>query len=175
LTEFFDLAKPVIAAVNGLAIGGGFELALAADLIVASDEAQFALPEVKLGMVADSGGLLRLPRRLPRAIATELLITGRRMDAAEAASWGLVNAVVSNAELIPAATRLAEQIVDAAPLAVQAVKELLRATESIGLEDAYRALRGGSLIQYRAMLESEDAREGPRAFAEKRLPRWTGS
>lgn len=85
LTEFFDLGKPVIAAVNGLAMGGGFELALAADLIVASESAEFALPEVKLGMVADSGGLLRLPQRLPRAIALELLLTGRRMGAAEAA------------------------------------------------------------------------------------------
>lgn len=174
LTEFFDLGKPMIAAVNGLAIGGGFELALAADLMVASDAAQFALPEVKLGMVADSGGVLRLPRRLPRAIATELLLTGRRMDAAEAARWGLVNSVVPHADLMAAALALAEQIVDAAPLAVQAVKEVLRATEAECLQDAYRTLRTGPLSAYRAMLKSEDAREGPVAFGEKRTPRWIG-
>ena len=175
LTEFFDLGKPVIAAVNGLAIGGGFELALAADLIVASEDAQFALPEVKLGMVADSGGLLRLPRRLPRAIATDLLLTGRRMDAAEAARWGLVNAVVPASDLLAAATRLAAHIAEAAPLAVQAVKEVLAATETLPLKDAYRALRGDALPVYRAMLRSEDANEGPRAFADKRPPRWTGT
>ena len=175
LTEYFSLGKPVIAAVNGLAMGGGFELALAADLIVASEEAQFALPEVKLGMVADSGGLLRLPKRLPRAIANELLLTGRRMGAAEAARWGLVNAVVPAAELMPAAMQMAQAIVEAAPLAVQAVKEVLRATENQALEDAYGTLRGGSLRTYRAMLQSADASEGPRAFAEKRAPRWTGT
>lgn len=175
LTEYFSLGKPVIAAVNGLAMGGGFELALAADLIVASEDAQFALPEVKLGMVADSGGLLRLPKRLPRAIANELLLTGRRMGAAEAARWGLVNAVVPAAELLPAAMQMAQAIVEAAPLAVQAVKEVLRATENQALEDAYSTLRNGSLPSYRAMLQSADASEGPRAFAEKRAPRWTGA
>jgi crotonobetainyl-CoA hydratase len=174
LTEFFSLRKPVIAAVNGLAIGGGFELALAADLLVASQDAQFALPEVKLGMVADSGGLLRLPRRLPRALATELLLTGRRMDAAEAASWGLVNAVCAPDQLAATAQELAQRIVEAAPLAVQAVKEVLQATEQQPLAEAYRTLRSGSLPGYRTMLQSADAQEGPRAFAEKRAPQWRG-
>lgn len=174
LTEFFSLRKPVIAAVNGLAIGGGFELALAADLLVASQEAQFALPEVKLGMVADSGGLLRLPRRLPRALATELLLTGRRMDATEAASWGLVNAVCAPNQLMATAQELAQRIVEAAPLAVQAVKEVLQATEQQPLAEAYRTLRSGSLPGYRTMLQSADAQEGPRAFAEKRAPQWRG-
>jgi crotonobetainyl-CoA hydratase len=174
LTEFFNLRKPVIAAVNGLAIGGGFELALAADLLVASQDAQFALPEVKLGMVADSGGLLRLPRRLPRALATELLLTGRRMDAAEAARWGLVNAVCAPDQLMTTAQALAQSIVEAAPLAVQAVKEVLQATEHQPLAEAYRTLRGGSLPGYRTMLQSADAQEGPRAFAEKRAPQWRG-
>jgi crotonobetainyl-CoA hydratase len=174
LTEFFSLRKPVIAAVNGLAIGGGFELALAADLLVASQDAQFALPEVKLGMVADSGGLLRLPRRLPRALATELLLTGRRMDAAEAASWGLVNAVCAPDQLMTTAQALAQSIVEAAPLAVQAVKEVLQATEHQPLAEAYRTLRSGSLRGYRTMLQSADAQEGPRAFAEKRAPQWRG-
>jgi crotonobetainyl-CoA hydratase len=174
LTEFFDLCKPVIAAVNGLAMGGGFELALAADLIVASDTAQFALPEVKLGMVADSGGVLRVPRRLPRAIANELLLTGRRIDASEAKAWGLINQVVPVEELMQCASSMARQIVECAPLSIGAVKEILRATESQSVVDAYRTLRSAALPTYRAMLSSDDAVEGPRAFAEKRQPVWSG-
>jgi crotonobetainyl-CoA hydratase len=174
LTEFFELGKPVIAAVNGLAFGGGFELALAADLMVVAEHAEFALPEVKLGMMASSGGVLRLPRRLPRAIATELLLTGRRMNALEAARWGLANQVVPADQLMPAALQLARQILEAAPLAVAAVKEVLRETESQTVADAFQTLRGGRLPAYRAMLASEDAREGPRAFGEKRPPVWRG-
>jgi crotonobetainyl-CoA hydratase len=172
LTEFFSLQKPVIAAVNGLAMGGGFELALAADLIVASDTAEFALPEVKLGMVADSGGVLRLPRRLPRAIALEMLLTGRRMGALEAARWGLVNRVVVPDALLETAQALAQEMVLAAPLALAAVKELVNATEGQTIEAAYTTLRKADLPHYRAMLRSDDAAEGPRAFSEKRPPRW---
>ena len=172
LTELFALDKPVIAAVNGLAIGGGFELALAADLIVAADSAEFALPEVKLGMMADSGGVLRLPKRLPRAIATELLLTGRRMGAAEAQRWGLVNRVVPLAQLADAAHELARELVAAAPLALAAVKQVLRATEAVSVQDGYRVLRGGGLPANRAMLSSADAQEGPQAFADKRPPVW---
>jgi crotonobetainyl-CoA hydratase len=172
LTEFFSLQKPVIAAVNGLAMGGGFELALAADLIVASDTAEFALPEVKLGMVADSGGVLRLPRRLPRAIALEMLLTGRRMGALEAARWGLVNRVVAPEALLETAQALAQEMVLAAPLALAAVKELVNATEGQTIEAAYTTLRKADLTHYRAMLRSDDAAEGPRAFSEKRPPRW---
>jgi crotonobetainyl-CoA hydratase len=172
LTEFFSLQKPVIAAVNGLAMGGGFELALAADLIVASDTAEFALPEVKLGMVADSGGVLRLPRRLPRAIALEMLLTGRRMGALEAARWGLVNRVVAPEALLETAQALAQEMVLAAPLALAAVKELVNATEGQTIEAAYTTLRKADLPHYRAMLRSDDAAEGPRAFSEKRPPRW---
>lgn len=172
LTEFFSLQKPVIAAVNGLAMGGGFELALAADLIVASDTAEFALPEVKLGMVADSGGVLRLPRRLPRAIALEMLLTGRRMAALEAARWGLVNRVVAPDALLETAQALAQEMVLAAPLALTAVKELVNATEGQTIEAAYTTLRKADLPHYRAMLRSDDAAEGPRAFSEKRPPRW---
>jgi crotonobetainyl-CoA hydratase len=175
LTEFFSLSKPVIAAVNGLAFGGGFELALAADLIVASELAEFALPEVKLGMMADSGGVLRLPRRMPRAIATELLLTGRRMSAAEALTRGLVNQVVPADSLMQSAMTLAQQITQSAPLALAAVKEVLRATEAQTTVDAYRTLRSGTLPQYQAMLTSKDAQEGPLAFAEKRPPRWSGT
>ena len=172
LTEFFSLQKPVIAAVNGLAMGGGFELALVADLIVASDTAEFALPEVKLGMVADSGGVLRLPRRLPRAIALEMLLTGRRMGALEAARWGLVNRVVAPEALLETAQALAQEMVFAAPLALAAVKELVNATEGQTIEAAYTTLRKTDLPHYRAMLGSIDAAEGPRAFSEKRPPRW---
>jgi crotonobetainyl-CoA hydratase len=174
LTEFFDLGKPVIAAVNGLAIGGGFELALAADLIVASESAEFALTEVKLGMVADSGGVLRLPQRLPRTIALELLLTGRRMGAQEAARWGLVNQVVAQDALMAAANALAQQIVQAAPLAVGAVIEIVKATAGMPIPQAYQVLRAGALPVYQRMLRSQDAAEGPRAFGEKRPPRWAG-
>jgi crotonobetainyl-CoA hydratase len=175
LTEFFSLSKPVIAAVNGLAFGGGFELALAADLIIAADHVEFALPEVKLGMVADSGGLQRLPRRLPRAIATELLLTGRRMSAQEALRWGLVNQVVPLDALMQTAQELAASIVQNAPLALAAVKEVLRETEGQTVAQAYQTMRSGSIPSYRAMLGSEDAKEGPRAFGEKRAPRWSGT
>jgi crotonobetainyl-CoA hydratase len=175
LTEFFSLGKPVIAAVNGLAFGGGFELALAADLIIAADHVEFALPEVKLGMIPDSGGVLRLPRRLPRAIATELLLTGRRMSAQEAQRWGLVNQVVPADDLMRTAHEMATVIVQNAPLALAAVKEVLRETEGQTLPQAYQTLRTGDLSNYRAMLTSEDAQEGPRAFGEKRAPRWSGT
>ncbi|MGW1682511.1 carnitinyl-CoA dehydratase [Saccharopolyspora sp. NPDC002376] len=174
LTEFFDLDKPVIAAVNGLALGGGFELALAADLIIAAEHAEFALTEVTLGMVADSGGVLRLPERLPQAVAVELLLTGRRMTAAEAERWGLVNRVVSADDLLGAATEMAHQICDSAPLAIAAVKEIMRRTAALDVESGYRLMRSGDLPNYQAMLRSEDALEGPRAFAEQRSPKWTG-
>jgi crotonobetainyl-CoA hydratase len=174
LTEFFALDKPVIAAVNGLAMGGGFELALAADLMVAADTAEFALPEVRLGLLADSGGVLRLPRRLPRAIANEMLMTGRRMGAAEAAQWGLVNRVVPLADLMAAAQALAAQIVAAAPLPLAALKQVLRATEAEPVERAFQILRAGVVPAYAAMLRSEDAKEGPLAFAQKRPPVWQG-
>jgi crotonobetainyl-CoA hydratase len=174
LTEFAGLRKPVIAAVNGLALGGGFELALAADLIVVAEHAEFALPEVTLGMVADSGGVLRLPRRLPPAIATEMLLTGRRMAAAETYRWGLVNRVVAASGLIDEAVQLAHDICASAPLAVAAVKEITEATAALDLDEAYRRLRRGDLPSYQAMLGSDDAKEGPRAFVEKRPARWRG-
>jgi crotonobetainyl-CoA hydratase len=176
LSELFDLDKPVIAAVNGLAVGGGFELALACDLVVAVEQrAELFLPEVTIGMIPDAGGVFRLPRRVPRAIALELLLTGRRMSPEEAAGWGLVNEVVAADELMPRARRLAEAISRAAPLAVRAVKEVLRATEHLGVEDAYAELRSGRLRAYETMLRSDDIVEGPRAFAEGREPRWRGA
>jgi len=174
LTEVFDIGKPVIAAVNGLALGGGFELVLAADLVVAAEHAEFALTEVTLGLVPDAGGVLRLPARLPRAIAVEYLLTGRRFTATEAARWGLVNRVVPAPGLMTAARELATAICAAAPLAVAAVLEILRETEGADVRAGYSALRGGNLPAYQRMLASEDAREGAAAFAERRKPRWQG-
>jgi len=174
LTELFDRTKPVIAAVNGLALGGGLELALAADLMVVADHAELALTEVRVGVVADAGGLLRLPRRLPEAVARELLVTGRRMTAEEAGNWGLANRVVPGSDLMDAALDLAGEIRAGAPLAVAAVQEVLAATAVLDIPAGFALLRSGDLPSYTRMLRSEDAVEGPRAFTEKRTPRWRG-
>jgi crotonobetainyl-CoA hydratase len=174
LTEFFDIGKPVIAAVNGMAMGGGFELALAADLMVAADHAEFALPEAGLGLVADSGGLLRLPARIPRAVACELMLTGRRMGASEAAGWGLANAVVPRGRLLDAAKELAARICASAPLSVAATLEVLRETEGQPIREGFATMRG-DLPVYSTVAASADAQEGPRAFVEGRPPRWHGS
>jgi crotonobetainyl-CoA hydratase len=174
LTELHHRAKPVIAAVNGLALGGGFELMLAADLVVAAEHAEFGLPETGLGIIPDAGGVLRLPRRLPRALALELLLTGRRLSASEAHERGLVNQVVPADQLLSAAHELAARVVRSAPLAVAAVLEVVAATEAGSVEAGYRLMRSGQLTAYTAMLGSEDAREGPAAFAERRSPQWKG-
>jgi len=172
LTELFDLDVPVIAAVNGMAVGGGFELALACDLIVAVPDAELFVPEVNLGFVPDAGGVVRLPRRLPRALAMELLLTGRRMGADEAHRHGLVNRVVEPDDLMTTARDLADRIAAAAPLATRAVKAVVRAAEGLDTEDAYAAMR--ATPAYREMLASADAAEGPHAFAEGRPPVWQG-
>jgi crotonobetainyl-CoA hydratase len=171
ITELHDLNKPVIAAVNGLAFGGGFELALACDLVVAAEKAEFCLPEIKVGVLADAA-TFRLPKRLPRNIAMELLMTGRRMGAEEAARWGLVNAVVPSA--MERARELAALLAAGPPLALAAVKAVVRETETLDNEECYALMRSGNLAAFEAMLASQDAREGPRAFAEKRDPVWTG-
>lgn len=174
LTEYFSLTKPVIAAVNGLAVGGGFELALAADLIVASETAKFWLPEAQLGMLPDSGGLLRLPKAIPERIAREMILTGRRMDADEAAALGLASRVVPGEALLDAALELAAVIARAAPLAITAARDILRAAEGLEVEAGYKLMRSGAIPSYQAMLKSDDALEGPRAFAEGRTPEWKG-
>jgi crotonobetainyl-CoA hydratase len=177
LTELFDLDKPVIAALNGMAVGGGFEIALACDLIVASRDAEMWLPEVHLGFVADAGGVLRLPQRLPRAIAMEMLLTGRRMTAEEALRWGVVNRVVDDGgheDVLAAARELAAEVVSGAPLAVRATKAIVDSTADMSVEEAYAALRAGKIPQYDAVLASEDSEEGPNAFAEGRDPEWKG-
>ena len=174
ITEFFDLDKPVIAAVNGLAFGGGFELALACDLIVAAEGAEFALPEFGLGLVANAGGVQRLPRRVAPALAMELLLTGRRLGAEEALRHGLVNRVAPLGSLMSAAREYATTIAAKAPLATRAVKALTRAGEGLSVEAMFAAMRAGRVAVYEAQRASEDAKEGPLAFAEKRPPVWTG-
>ena len=173
LTELFNLRTPVIAAVNGLAVGGGFELALACDLVVAAREAEFFLPEINLGFVPDAGGIVRLPARLPRAIAMEMLLTGRRMGAEETARWGLVNRVVDSGTLMDEARELADAVAAGAPLAARAVKAVVDATEGMTAAAAFATMR--EVDEYRRMLASDDAREGPRAFADGRPPTWTGA
>jgi crotonobetainyl-CoA hydratase len=173
LTELHDLNKPVIAAVNGLAVGGGFELVLSCDLIVAVEEAQFFLPEIFVGVLADSASF-RLTKRLPHHIALEMLLTGRRMRAVEAQRWGLVNAVVTAESLMDKAREYANLMIEAAPLSLAAVKELVRETAVLPLEACYALMRSGQLPAYETMLHSEDASEGPKAFAEKRKPVWQG-
>jgi len=171
IAELPNLNKPVIAAVNGMAVGGGFELALACDLIVAAEHAQFFLPEIFVGVLADAASI-RLPKRLPHHIAMEMLLTGRRMSAQEALKWGLVNAVEPTNNLMTKARELAETIIQAAPLSIGAVKELTRETAALSIEDSYTRMRSGTLSTYEKMLNSEDAIEGPKAFSEKRDPIW---
>ncbi len=173
ITELHDLNKPVIAAVNGMAVGGGFELALACDLIVAAEHAQFFLPEIFVGVLADAASF-RLPKRLPHQIAMEMLLTGRRMDAEEAKRWGLVNVVVPPDQVMAKARELAEIIIKAAPLSIAAVKAVTRATVALDVEACYALMRSGKLEAYEQMLSSDDAKEGPKAFAEKREPVWQG-
>ena len=172
LTNRFDLNKPIIAAVNGMAFGGGFELALACDLVVASENASFALPEVRVGLAAMGGGLLRLPSLIGQKRATEMVMTAKRVSAQEGFELGFVNQVVAKGTALEAALALADTINTASPLAVRASKAVMsRALES-DIRDAMLAhLQYPEII---AMMESEDAQEGPRAFVEKRLPEWKG-
>lgn len=168
LTERFGLVKPVIAAVNGYALGGGFELALSCDIIVATEHARFGLPEVRVGVFASDGGIHRLIRQIPQKVAMGLILTGRHMPAVEAHRWGVVNEVVPAGELMTAARRWADSILECAPLSVWASKESALAGLHLSLNDAIN-----KRYEYILRLEaSEDTREGPRAFREKRKPKW---
>ena len=174
LTELWDLEKPVIAAVNGAAVGGGFELVLAADLVVASESAEFWLPEARLGNVAEAGGIQRLSRKLPANVAAELLMTGRRMGSEEAHKWGLVNWIVPFDQVMDKAREVADELVASAPLSLRATKEILRGIEGMSVREAFEAVHGGCFPTYESMLTSKDHAEGPRAFVEKRAPKFKG-
>jgi enoyl-CoA hydratase/carnithine racemase len=165
-----DFAKPVVAAVNGLAYGGGFEVVLACDLAVADERARFALPEVKRGIVAAAGGLVRLSTRIPLAVAEEMALTGDPITAQRAAELGLVNRVVPAGRSVDAALELAERVAANAPLAVRLSKTLLRRAVSTAEDELWRL----QAALGRNLLASADASEGPRAFAEKRAPVWRG-
>jgi dehydration protein DpgD len=170
LTERFDLTKPVIAKVRGHALGGGFELALACDVILAAEDASFALPEVRLGLVAGAGGVFRLVRQAPRHLAMGHLLTGRPISAARAYELGLANEVVPAEELDSCADDWAADIVRAAPLSVRAVKNAVANTEHLPLREASAARNDWEERRMR----SRDAVEGPAAFATKRAPRREG-
>ena len=163
--------KPLIAAVEGYALAGGCEVALACDLIVASEDASFGIPEVRRGLVAGSGGLVRLPRRIPPQIAMEYALTGAVLPAPEAHRWGLVNRLAPPGGALDAAFALADEIAANAPLAVQLTKRIIVESADWSTEDAWR--RQEAWVD--ELLATDDAREGARAFAEKRPPRWTGT
>jgi enoyl-CoA hydratase/carnithine racemase len=171
LTGRFDNAKPVIAAVNGVAMGGGFEIALACDLIIASENAVFALPEPRVGLAALAGGVHRLPRQIGLKRAMGMLLTGRRVSAAEGLELGFVNEVVPEGEAPRAARRWADQILECAPLSVRGSKQA--AMDGLGQSSLEEAMAGHYPL-LGEMVRSEDFIEGPRAFAQKRTPDWKG-
>ncbi|MDP9096024.1 MAG: crotonase/enoyl-CoA hydratase family protein [Pseudomonadota bacterium] len=164
-------AKPLIAAIEGFALAGGCEIALACDLIVAAQDAQFGIPEVKRGLIAGSGGLIRLPQRIPRQVALEYALTGAMMPATEARQWGLVNRLTPPGGALDGARELARTIAANGPLSVRMTKRIVRESPDWAAADVWQRQR--ALLD--EILASSDAREGALAFAEKRPPRWTGS
>jgi crotonobetainyl-CoA hydratase len=173
LQELPGLNKPVIAAVNGLAFGGGLEIMISADIIIAAEHATFALPEINSGTLADAA-TIKLPRRMPYHVAVELLFTGRRMDTAEAKHWGLVNEIVAADRLMSRARELAELLASGPPLVYAAIKEALRETLHLPVQQAFDLVTKRKLKTVDALYSSEDQIEGARAFAEKRKPVWKG-
>ena len=171
LQELRDLNKPVIAAVNGIACGGGLELMLSADIILASDDATFALPEIRSGTIADAASI-KLPKRIPYHIAMEMLLTGRWLDTEEAYRWGMINRIVKKENLQQEAWALAQQIAAGPPLVMAAIKEVVRDAENLKFQDAMNHITQKQLSTIETLYSSEDQIEGARAFTEKRDPIW---
>lgn len=170
ITRDFECDKPIIAAVNGFALGGGFEIALACDLIIAVEHARFGQPEPRVGLFAAAGGAHRLSAQIPLKQAMGLLLTGKQITAQEAYRMGLVNEIVPAAELMAAAERWANEIMECSPLSVRITKEAVRAGQGLPIEEAIHQ----DAPRLRRMFASQDFIEGPKAFAEKRKPHWTG-
>jgi dehydration protein DpgD len=170
LTERFTMSKPVVARVNGYALGGGFELALACDIIVAATNAVFALPEARLGLVPGAGGAFRLARQLPLKVAMGYLLTGRSLTAAQALHFGLVNEVVDPVHLDRTVAAWTDDLIRAAPLSVQAIKECVLKSVDMPLEEAFSTRYSWE----ERRMNSRDAVEGPKAFVQKRDPVWSG-
>ena len=170
ITNRFECYKPIIAAVNGYALGGGFEIALACDIIVAAEHARFGLPEPTVGLLAGAGGIHRLPRQVPLKIAMGMILTGRHITAEEAYRVGLVNEVVPLKDLMPCAQRWARDIMRCAPISIRASKE----GAMTGLDYPLEAAMNNKYYLHQVMWNSEDYIEGPKAFSEKREPQWKG-
>jgi crotonobetainyl-CoA hydratase len=166
-----NLDKPIIAAVNGIACGGGFEIVLGTDIIVMEEHARFALPEINVAVLADAG-TIKLRRRIPYHVAVEFLMTGRWMDAAEAKHWGLANHIVAKGEALNKAREIARQLAAGPPLLFPAIKQLLRHTEMVSEHEAFGVHDALHAVQ--RVIQSEDLKEGAKAFAEKRTPHWRG-
>jgi len=173
LQELPGLNKPVIAAVNGIAFGGGLEIMISTDIIIAAEHATFALPEINSGTLADAA-TIKLPRRIPYHVAVELLFTGRRMDTAEAKHWGIINEIVPADGLMPRARELAALLAAGPPLVYAAIKETLRETMHLPLQQAFAMVTRRKLKTVHLLYSSQDQLEGARAFAEKRKPVWKG-
>ena len=167
-----ECIKPVIAAVNGYAVGGGLEWALCCDIIIAAEHAKLGLPEPKRGLLSDTGGVFKLPRRIPYHLAMELILTGKLISAQEAYRMGLVNEVVPLPDLMATAERWAHEILECAPLSLRAAKELILKTGDLPVQVGVSTIE--SIHSVRQLRDSEDYAEGPRAFAEKRKPNWQG-
>ena len=173
LQELRGLNKPVIAAVNGICCGGGLEWALSADIILAAEHATFALPEIRSGTVADAASI-KLPKRIPYHIAMEMLLTGRWLDAEEAARWGLINYIYPAQKLMDEAYKLGELLASGPPLVYAAIKEVVREAENMKFQDALNKITNSQFESVEKLYRSEDQIEGARAFSEKREPQWKG-